>query len=314
MLIHHGIEQIESIAYPVVTSGTFDGVHLGHQKILQKIKQIAHDHQGESVLLTFWPHPKYVLQNQHQDLKLLTTFDEKAIILEQLGIDHLVKIPFTKEFSQTSSKQFVEDIIVDKLKCKELVIGYDHRFGRNREGSFSYLQQNATDYGFNVREIPRQDIDHIGISSTKIRNYLLNHQVHLANKLLGRSYAIHGEVVKGQQVGRTIGFPTANIEIKEKYKLIPSDGAYAVRVSVGGQMLSGMMNIGLRPTLQGMHKTIEVHIFDFNEDIYNLELGVELVKQIRQEQQFDSLEDLSSQLKKDRETARDILNTIGNDR
>jgi len=313
MHIHHGIEQISHIRYPVVTSGTFDGVHLGHKKILRKIKQIAEEHNGETVLLTFWPHPKYVLNAPSTALKLLTTFDEKAEILQQLGINHLIKIPFTKEFSQTSSRQFVEDIIVSKLGCKELVIGYDHRFGRNREGSFDYLQENAASFGFKVREIPRQDIDHIGISSTKIRGYLLNHQVHLANKLLGRPYSLSGKVAKGQQVGRTIGFPTANIEIKESYKLVPSDGAYAVQVSVNGSKLRGMMNIGLRPTVEGVHKTIEVHIFDFDKSIYGHQLKVDIIKQIRQEQKFDNLEKLTQQLKKDREVARNILNHLEND-
>lgn len=307
MQIYHGTQDFKKIPYPVVTSGTFDGVHVGHQKILEKIKHTARTNQGETVLLTFWPHPKYVLGPKNLDLKLLTTFDEKAAILETFGIDHLVKIPFTKDFSQTSSQQFVQSILVDLIGTKELVIGYNHRFGKNREGSFTYLKDNATQYGFKVKEIPRQDIDHIGISSTKIRHYIQNHEIHLANKLLGRAYQLSGTVVSGQQLGRTIGFPTANIEIAEDYKLIPSNGAYAVQVELKGINYNGMMNIGVRPTVGASSRTIEVHLFDFSESIYGEVITVSIIQQIRPEFKFEGLDALKKGLNSDRVEALAIL-------
>lgn len=307
MHIYQDTRDFKKIPYAVVTSGTFDGVHLGHQKILEKIKQIARTNHGESVLLTFWPHPKYVLNPGNQGLKLLTTFKEKAEILDALGIDHLVKIPFTKAFSQLTSQEFIKTILVERIGTKELVIGYDHRFGKNREGSFEHLKGNASKYGFKVTEIPRQDIDHIGVNSTKIREYILSNQVHLANRLLGRPYSICGAVTKGQQIGRNIGFPTANIEIAEQYKLIPSNGVYAVRVESPKGHWNGMMNIGVRPTLGTQPKTIEVHLFDFEENIYGEELKVSIIKQIRAEIKFENLEQLAQRLQTDRLEAQSIL-------
>ena len=224
-----------------------------------------------------------------------------------MGIDHLIKIPFTTEFSQTSSREFVDRIIVDLIGTRELVIGYDHRFGKNREGSFSYLKTNASKFGFKVTEISRQDVDHIGVSSTKIRQYILNHEIHLANRLLGRAYTLHGQVVSGQQIGRNIGFPTANIEIAEGLKLIPSNGAYAVRVQLINGWHKGMMNIGVRPTLGGQPRSIEVHLFDFDQDIYGQHASIEVIKQIRPEVKFDNLQELQSRLKVDRQEALDIL-------
>lgn len=310
MQIYHSVQELKMIPYPVVTSGIFDGVHLGHQKVLEKIKQVARNHHGETVLLTFWPHPKYVLNPENFQLKLLTTFNEKAELLEKLGIDHLVKIQFTPAFSQTSSREFVQSILVEGIGTRELVIGYDHRFGKNREGSFSYLKANAPLYGFKVREIPRQDIDHMAISSTKIREYLQNNKVHLANKLLGRAYSLRGKVVKGQQLGRTIGFPTANIEIAEDYKLIPSDGAYAVWIQLKSDRFLGMMNIGVRPTLGNQPKTIEVNLFDFDQDIYGEQITVHIVRQIRPEYKFKDLDQLTTRLQSDRLEALAILKNI----
>ncbi|GJM28146.1 MAG: riboflavin biosynthesis protein [Cyclobacteriaceae bacterium] len=306
MRIYHGIKAFEKIQYPVVTSGTFDGVHQGHQKIIKKLQHLATDKQGETVIITFWPHPKYVL-NPGSSMKLLTTFEEKAELLRSLGIDHLIRIPFTREFSQKTSGEFVEEILVKKIGTKQLVIGYDHRFGKNREGSFEYLQTNASRYGFEVKEISRKDVDHIAVSSTKIREYILNHRIHLANKLLGRFYGISGLVVKGQQLGRKIGFPTANLEITEDYKLIPSDGAYAVLASVDGNQYSGMMNIGVKPTVGSASRTIEVHIFNLDRNLYNERLNVQVVKQLRPEMKFNNLEELTDQLHQDRNEAEEIL-------
>lgn len=307
MEIHNGIERFKKVGYPVVTSGTFDGVHLGHQKILQKIKEDAKKNHGQTIILTFWPHPKFVLNPEDQSLKLLTTFEEKAELLNDLGIDHLIKIPFTKSFSQTSSDAFIKEILENKLGTKELVIGHDHRFGKNREGSFEYLKANAANYGFKVIEIPRQDIDHIAISSTQIRSAISNHKIHMANKLLGRSYSLSGQVVKGNRLGQTIGFPTANIEVDQNYKLVPADGAYAVRISWKQKHYDGMLNIGYRPTVDGSTKTIEVHIFDFNHSIYGEQLKIDFIKLIRKETKFENLEALKSQLKKDLITAQRIL-------
>jgi len=307
MRIYEGIEQFKPVRYPVVTSGTFDGVHLGHQKILQKIKEDARRNHGETVILTFWPHPKLVLNPEDRSLRLLTTFEEKAELLEELGVDHLIKIPFTKKFSQTSSDRFIKEILEKKIATKELVIGYDHRFGRNREGSFDYLKAHASDYGFKVIEIPRQDIDHIGVSSTKIRSAINNHKIHMANKLLGRTYSITGQVVSGNRLGQTIGFPTANIRINHQHKLVPAEGAYAVKVIWKQGQFDGMLNIGFRPTIGGVNKSIEVHIFGFNKDIYDHNLKINFIKLIRKETKFNNLEELRLQLGKDLKRAQKIL-------
>jgi len=306
MRIYHGIQAFKRTGYPVVTAGTFDGVHLGHQKIIRKLTELAHLKGGESVIITFWPHPKQIL-NPDSPLKLLTTFQEKADLLQSLEVDHLIRIPFTREFSQISSEQFVKDILVEKIGTRQLVIGYDHRFGKNREGSFEYLRENAPGLGFEVIEIPRKDVDHMAVSSTKIREYILNHRIHLANKLLGRFYHFTGKVTRGQQLGRKIGFPTANLEISEDYKLVPSDGAYAVLVSIDGKTHPGMMNIGFRPTVGADSRTIEINIFNFEQDLYHKEIQVQVVKQIRPEIKFKSLDELSVRLKQDGEEARAIL-------
>jgi riboflavin kinase/FMN adenylyltransferase len=306
MRIYHGLQAFEKIQNPVVTSGTFDGVHLGHQKLIKKLQDLAHTKHGETVIITFWPHPKYVL-NPGNSMKLLTTFQEKADLLKTFGIDHLIRIPFTREFSQMTSEQFVKEILVRKIGTKQLVIGYDHRFGKNREGSFEYLQQNSSMYGFEVKEISRIDVDHIAVSSRKIRDHILNHRSHLDTKVLGRYYQISGTVIKGQQIGRKIGFPTANLEIAEDYKLIPSDGAYAVLVSIDNNSYSGMMNIGIKPTIGTAARTIEVHVFNLNENLYGKELRVQVVKQLRPEMKFKGLDELSNRLHQDSNEAKVIL-------
>ena len=311
MQIYHGIQEFVKLTYPVVTIGTFDGVHLGHQKILNRVKELAAAQNGETVIITFWPHPKYVL-NPGSTMKLLSTFDEKAEYLDDLGIDHLIRIPFTNEFSRVTSEEFVANILIEKIGTKQLVIGYDHRFGKNREGSFEYLQENSKRLGFEVAEISRKDVDHLTVSSTKIREHILKHQIHLANILLGRAYQFSGMVVKGQQLGRKIGFPTANIEIAEKYKLVPSNGVYAVRVTVQGELRLGMMNIGVKPTIGGQTMSIEVHVFNFEKEIYGKHLKVEVVKQIRKEMKFKDLHKLSNQLKIDSQRAMSILKEQSN--
>src|SRR5688500_5257226 len=230
MKIYHGIDDFSPLQYAVVTSGTFDGVHVGHQKIFSRLREIASRNFGETVVITYWPHPRLVLHPEDDSLKLLNTFEEKAELLKDQGIQHLIRIPFTREFSQISSEQFIQEILVKTIGTRKLVIGYDHHFGKNREGSFEQLKLNAPKYGFDVEEIPRQEIDHVAVSSTKIRKALEEGDIETANHLLGQPYRITGMVVTGDKIGKTLGFPTANIEVDTKYKLIPADGIYAVTV------------------------------------------------------------------------------------
>ncbi|NVK48907.1 MAG: bifunctional riboflavin kinase/FAD synthetase [Cyclobacteriaceae bacterium] len=307
MKIYEGLSEFKAVPNPVVTSGTFDGVHLGHQKILQRIREIARSIQGETILLTFWPHPRLVLYPEEHNLRLLSTFEEKTKLLRQFGIDHLITIPFTKEFSQMSSKEFIQKILVDKIHTRKLVIGYDHRFGKNREGSFEYLQEHAGDFGFELEEISRQDVDAIGVSSTKIRKALESGDIQTANSFLGRSYELNGIVIKGQQIGRSIGFPTANVHIPNSYKLIPKDGVYAVEAEVNGSLFKAMLNIGNRPTVDGTQKSVETHLFDFQGDLYGKQITIYLKAYLREEQKFESLSALQAQLLKDQQQAKMLL-------
>jgi len=307
MEIYQGIEEFYPVQNAVVTSGTFDGVHLGHKVILKRLIQLAKKRQGESVVLTFWPHPRFVLYPNDTSLKLLSTFQEKASYLSDLGIDHLIKIEFTKKFSQLSSEEFIHNILIDKIGTKLLVIGYDHRFGKNREGSFQYLANNSHKYGFEIEEIPRQDIENIAVSSTKIRNALESGEIKTANEFIGNNYRLTGKVIKGSQIGRNLGFPTANIVVEESYKLIPADGAYAVKIGYQDRWHNGMLNIGFRPTVNGTTRTIETHIFDFNQNLYGQVITIGFVEKIRGEKKFENLEALSKQLTLDRKDAMKIL-------
>lgn len=310
MKIHYGLDQFQTLNNAVVTSGTFDGLHKGHQVILNRLKQIARRTNGESVVITFWPHPRFVIQPEaSKGLKLLSSIDEKIELFRHQHIDHLIILPFTKEFSNISSQQFIQDIIIRKIGTKRLVIGYDHRFGKNREGSFDYLKDNASSFGIEVEEIPRQDVENVGISSTKIRTALETGDIEKANQLLGYNYFITGQVIIGEQIGRTIGFPTANIQIIEGKKLIPADGVYAIRVHINEQQYDGMLNIGFRPTVEGHSRTIEAHIFDFNKDIYRKFVKVSFISMIRHEKRFNGLEALKAQLKEDRKAVIQKLTT-----
>ncbi|CAN5315798.1 bifunctional riboflavin kinase/FAD synthetase [soil metagenome] len=307
MKIYHTLDDFTPLRYAVVTSGTFDGVHLGHRKILTRLKEIAQKNSGETVVITFWPHPRLVLKPDDDKLKLLNTFEEKVELLKEQGIQHLLRIPFTKEFSQLSSMDFIKTILVEDIGTKKLVIGYDHRFGKNREGSFDQLKVNCSQYGFDVEEISRQDIDDVAVSSSQIRQALDEGDVTTAKQLLGGSYSITGRIVKGDQIGRQIGFPTANIDIDSHYKLVPAEGIYAVRVSHAGHSHDGMLYIGNRPTVDGTKKVIEVNIFDFNKDIYGENLSVYFEKFLRGDVKFESLEALKEQLKKDEKLAKEAL-------
>ncbi|MDX5326804.1 MAG: bifunctional riboflavin kinase/FAD synthetase, partial [Bacteroidota bacterium] len=294
MKIYHSIDEFPGSEFAVATTGTFDGVHIGHQRILKRLVEVAHQNNGESVLLTFHPHPRLVL-HPDLELKLLTNLEEKAEFLESTGIDHLIIHPFTIEFSRTTSLDFVRNILVNKIGVKRLVIGYDHHFGRNREGSFEHLKEFGPVYGFEVEEIPAQDVDDVKVSSTKIRKALSEGDVKIANQYLGHPFVLTGTVVKGDQLGSKIGYPTANIELHDANKLIPEDGVYAVKVRRlrTGENLLGMCNIGRRPTVSGKEKTIEVNLFDFKDDLYGEKLRVDFVDFIRKERRFDHVEALS---------------------
>jgi riboflavin kinase / FMN adenylyltransferase len=310
MKIYHGIDDFTKLNYAVVTSGTFDGVHVGHQKIFARIREATERHQGESVVLTFWPHPRLVLHPEDDTLKLLNTFEEKAALLKDQGINHLIRIPFTKEFSQLTSEQFIRSILVETIGTRKLVIGYDHHFGKNREGSFEQLKQNGPRYGFEVEEIPRQDVDNIGVSSTKIRQALEEGDIETATHFLGKPYSITGRVVAGDKLGRLMGYPTANIEIDTKFKLIPMDGIYAVTLLHEHSVYGGMLYIGNRPTINGTKKNIEVNIFDFSKDIYGESLTIYIHKLIRGDKKFSDLEALKIQMKKDGDAAHSILEKL----
>jgi riboflavin kinase/FMN adenylyltransferase len=307
MKIYHQLADFHPPQYSVVTSGTFDGVHLGHQKILGRLKELAARKQGETVLLTYWPHPRLILQPEDNSLRLLTTLTEKVKLLEELGVDHLIILPFTKELSQMSSEEFIREILVEKVQTKTLVIGYDHKFGKNREGSFEYLKSHSHLFGFDMEEISRQDVDDLAVSSTKIRTALAQGDISTASKYLGRPYFLSGQVVKGQQIGRSIGFPTANIQVVDKYKLLPRDGAYAVYAHVEAIRYKAILNIGDRPTVDGKKKTIEAHLIDFDGDVYGQELSIHFQEFLREEERFENLDALKNQLVMDRERAIFIL-------
>jgi riboflavin kinase/FMN adenylyltransferase len=309
MKIYHGIDDFTALQFAVVTSGTFDGVHVGHQKILSRLREIASRNFGETVVITFWPHPRLVLHPEDDNLKLLNTFEEKADLLKDQGIQHLIRIPFTKEFSQLTSGQFIEEILVKTIGTRKLVIGYDHHFGRNREGSFEELKRNGPKYGFDVEEIPSQEVDHVAVSSTKIRKAIEEGDIDTANHFLGNPYSITGRVISGDRIGSTLGFPTANIDIDTKYKLIPVDGIYAVTVRHAHKIYGGMLYIGYRPTIHGTKRNIEVNIFDFNQDIYGESLTVFFHRLLRPDQQFTGLEAMKVQLQIDKEQALQVLKT-----
>jgi riboflavin kinase/FMN adenylyltransferase len=304
--IIHSISNFTSKEKTLVTIGTFDGVHFGHQQILKKLVTNAKKEQKKSVLLTFFPHPRMVLQKE-SSLELINTIHEKSALLEKTGLDYLIIHPFSKEFSRLTALEFVRDVLVNQLNTFKLIIGYDHHFGKNREGNIEQLTEYSELYDFSVEEIPAQDIDEVSISSTKVRKALASGHLKTANNYLGYNYMLTGTVVNGKQLGGKIGFPTANIHIKETYKLIPKTGVYVVKSTIDKKVIFGMMNIGNRPTVYGKHQTIEVHFFDFNQDLYHQNLTVDILYFLRDEQKFDSVKSLIHQLKKDEEIAREYL-------
>ena len=300
MKIYHSLEEFGKVKNAVVTTGTFDGVHVGHIKILERLKEIADSVDGETVLLTFFPHPRMVLFSDN-DLKLITSQHEKIDLLRKAGVDHLIIHPFSKVFSRLSSVEFVRDVLVNKIGTSRLVIGYNHHFGRNREGSFEHLKEYGPVYGFQVEEICAQDVDAVSVSSTKIRKALESGDLKTAKVYLGHQFQLSGTVVSGENLGNKIGFPTANIQVPDVHKLIPANGVYAVRVLVREKEYLGMLNIGNRPTVKGISKTIEVHIINFDASIYGEEITVVFEGWIRNEQKFKNIEALQCQLLKDKQ-------------
>lgn len=293
----------------VTTIGTFDGIHIGHQKILKQVVQLAEDKGYVPVVLTLFPHPRMVLQKD-DSIKLLNTIEERVELLKKLGIKEVIVKKFTQEFANLSAKDYVKQILVDELNTKQIVIGYDHHFGKNRSANIKDLKTFAKLYGFKVEEISAQDIEDVTVSSTKIRHALNQGEVDLANSYLGYNFFITGTVIKGKGLGRTIDFPTANINITASYKLIPGDGVYVVKSEIENETIFGMMNIGTNPTVKGKTRSIEVHFFNFKKDIYNSELKIEFLKRLRSEQKFENLEALKIQLKKDKMTASEYINTV----
>jgi len=305
--IYHSYKDFSDIhKHTVVTIGTFDGVHIGHQEIIKRLSGGFNAYKSESVILTFFPHPRIVLQ-KGTSFKLLNTIDEKTNLLQKAGLNHLIIEPFTKEFSRLTALDFARDILAEHIKTNKLIIGYDHRFGRNREGNFEQLIEYGKIHGFEVEEIPAQDIENITVSSTKIRRALEDGEIEKANSYLGYNYMLTGGVVTGNALGRQFNYPTININIEEDYKLIPKSGVYVVETTIDGQHFFGIMNIGKRPTLNGKRKTIEVHLLDFNQDLYGEKIQVDLLIRLRDEQKFASLEHLYAQIKKDEIKARDLI-------
>jgi riboflavin kinase/FMN adenylyltransferase len=300
MRVYNNIDEFTTVNNAVVTIGTFDGVHIGHRKIISGIKELAESTGGETVILTFFPHPRMILHPEDESIKLITTMAEKAELMERLGVDHLIITPFSRDFSNQSAESYIRDVLVNKIGTKKIVIGYDHRFGKDRQGGLEDLQRLGPVYGFDVVEIPEQDINEVAISSTRIRNALLSGDIHLANSFLGYPFFITGNVVRGDQIGRQLGYPTANIVVEEKYKLIPCDGIFAVTVIVARHTYKGMAYIGSRPTVNGLTRNIEVNIFDFNEEIYNQTIRMEFHHYIRGDVKFSSLDELKVQLAQDK--------------
>lgn len=306
--VFQDFDSIKEIPNPVLTIGTFDGVHIGHQKIIDQLNEEAAKIGGESVLFTFFPHPRMILFPESHGLKLIQTQKEKLEKLERMGLQNIIVYPFTFEFSRLSALEFVRDILVNKLHVKKLVIGYDHQFGKNREGTIDFLKNISDTYNFSVVEIPPQIVNNVNVSSTKIREAILHGEIELANGFLGEPFQLSGEVIHGNALGRTIGYPTANIKIDSDLKLIPGNGVYAVKVKVKESWFCGMLNIGVRPTLNKESAlTIEVNIFDFSEDIYGEILTVQFLSKWRDEKKFDGITELKEQLKKDEETIRRML-------
>ena len=307
--IFHSIKDFSSPKKTILTLGTFDGVHIGHKKILEKVIQNTQDEKYESLVLTFFPHPRMILQ-ERSEIKLLNTMSEKILLLEQLGIQNLVIHPFDEIFSRLTAEDFVRTVLVEQFKIHKIIIGYDHRFGRNRTADINNLIEFGEKYGFEVEQISAQEINAISVSSTKIRNAIQEGEMLLANKYLGYHYFLTGTVIKGKQLGRTIGFPTANLKIEEDYKLIPSKGVYIVSSEINNQTVFGMMNIGNNPTVGNETLSVEIHYLNFEGDLYDQKITVAIYQRIRNEEKFDSLSLLKEQIEKDKLHTLSYIETL----
>ncbi len=305
--VYNSIDEFSKVNNAVVTLGTFDGVHKGHRVIINRLLEIAQQVNGEVVVLTFFPHPRMVLFPDDHGLQLLNTIHERTALMELAGIQHLIIHPFSREFSRKSSTEFVRDVLVNKLGVKKLVIGYDHHFGRNREGSFEDLEELSPIYNFEVERIAEQDVNNVAISSTKIRNALIEGDVKTAKEFLGYEYEITGTVVHGKKLGRTLGFPTANIQLKEDYKLVPANGVYAAKAVLNGQIFKGVMSIGNRPTFDNGARSIEINLFDFDTDIYGQTVTIRFTNYLRPELKFNGSEELVAAMNKDKADAIKLL-------
>jgi riboflavin kinase/FMN adenylyltransferase len=299
MKVYYGVDEFPQLRGVVLTMGTFDGVHYGHRKILKRLLESAKVNNGHAVVMTFHPHPRTVLFPDQTDLRLLSTVTEKIELLASLGIEHLIVQPFTVDFSKLTHREFVQGVLIDKINMQCMVVGYDHQFGHKRQGNFDELLKLSAEFKFEVEKIPEQDIEEVVVSSTKIRNALLTGNVSLANQLLSYNYSLSGEVVKGNQVGRTLGFPTANIYMSDNHKLIPGDGVYSALAFVDGVQYKSVVSIGNRPTFNDSKKSIEVHLLNFNQDLYNQNFKIEFVDFIRPQRKFEVIDELVQQIKAD---------------
>ena len=308
-MIRENLKDYNSTKPSVITIGTFDVVHIGHKKIINQLTSISSKNNLISILLSFFPHPKMVLQNDNE-IKLINTIQEKESLLNSLNLDYLIIKEFTKEFSRLSALEFVRDILVNKLNAKHIIIGYDHHFGRNRTANIEQLKEFGELYDFKVTEILAQDIDDIAISSTKIRKALINGEITLANKFLGYNFFFSGNVVHGNNIGKTISFPTANIKIDAPYKLVPKNGVYIVKTTIDNQITFGMMNIGYNPTFNGKQKSIEIHFINFNKNIYDKTLTIEMILRIRNEIKFNTVDDLKKQLEQDKLSTLNYIKSL----
>ena len=307
MKIFNNIQSYSSEKESILTIGTFDGVHIGHNKILTKLVEESKKNNLSSLIMTFFPHPRIVLQKS-EEIKMIDTMDEKIHLFEKTGVDNLIIQPFDENFSKIRAKEFVEEILVKRLKIKHIIIGYDHRFGKDREASVEDLKKFGLNYMFTVEEIAAQEIHSIAISSTKIRNAILKGEIKKCNEYLGRNFMLTGEVVHGDGLGKKINFPTANIEIIDTYKIIPKNGVYLVKTIINSEIYFGMMNIGVRPTIGGKNKSLEIHFFNFKDNIYNKTISVEIICKIRDEEKFSSIDELKIQLKKDEQFCLKLIN------